>query len=92
VQGDVNGDLRVNVTDAVGLLGHLFRGSPADLPCGSGTLADPGNFALLNVDGDDEVTLTDGVFLLRYLFLEGPPPALGVGCTEIEACDERCSN
>lgn len=64
VRGDANGDGRVNLTDSVAILGHLFQGRP--LEC-----TDSGDF---NDTGD--VNLTDAVAVLDYLFRPGsmPPP------------------
>jgi hypothetical protein len=90
--GDVNQDGILNLSDAIGILGHLFLNSPASLPCGHGTLADPGNRALLDLDGDSKVNIVDAVYALRYLFQSGGPPALGTACTAISGCPEKCSD
>lgn len=64
-RGDVNGDRRVNLADAVTLLNHLFvASSPLDCP-DAGDLDDSGT-----------ILLTDPVYLLNYAFGEdSPPPA-----------------
>jgi hypothetical protein len=64
VRGDPNADAIVNLTDAVFILEHLFRGGPMPL-------------CLDAADTDDTgaVDVTDAVYLLRHLFqgTEGPP-------------------
>lgn len=88
--GDVNQDGRLDISDAVGLLGHLFLGAPEILPCAGGTLADEGNRLLLDVNSDAGVNLTDAVQVLAYLFQGGPPPALGTACIPIPGCPDAC--
>jgi hypothetical protein len=61
--GDLNGDERVNVADAVYLLLYLFSQGRA-----------PWCPALANTNGDVSVNVADAVYLLLYLFREGPPP------------------
>ncbi len=89
--GDANQDARIDLSDAVALLGHLFLGSPAVLPCGDGTLPDAANRQLLDSSGDGRVDLTDAVFLLSHLFLGGLPPALGSECVRIAGCPPACN-
>jgi PKD repeat protein len=89
--GDCNQDGGLDISDAVCLLGHLFLGRPAELPCAGGRVTDPGNRALLNANGDAGVDLTDAVFVLLYLFRGGAPPVLGVACTPIEGCADACA-
>ena len=88
--GDLNQDANVDISDAISLLGHLFLGSPATLPCGDGATGDPANVSLLDVNGDDGVNLTDAIGLLTWLFRGGPPPALGRECVRIPGCPEVC--
>jgi hypothetical protein len=88
--GDINQDGGLDISDAVGILGHLFLGSPSVLPCGDGTLASEGNISLIDTNGDEEVDLTDAVYALLYLFGGGPPPASGTGCVPIPACVDAC--
>lgn len=64
VRGDVNRDTSVNLTDALVLLSHLFRGGPPP------ACEDAGD-----VDDDGRLSLTDGIILLTYLFASGPEPA-----------------
>jgi hypothetical protein len=63
VRGDTNQDGRVNISDALVVIGYLFRDG-APLSC------------LDAADSDDSgrVDLTDAIFFLNHLFLGGPPP------------------
>ena len=88
--GDTNQDGRVDLSDAVSLLGHLFLGTPGRLPCQDGAVGDPGNRVLLDLNGDSGVDLADGIHLLIYLFQGGPQPAAGTECIRIETCPESC--
>ncbi len=66
LRGDANGDARLDISDAVSILGCLFLGRPCPaLECGT------------DVNDDGASDISDAVFLLQYLFLGGPPPA---GC------------
>jgi hypothetical protein len=89
--GDLNGDLRLDLSDAIGLLLHLFGGEAASLPCG-GTLDAGGDLALLDATGEGEVDLADPIRILDYLFLSGPPHVLGEACAPITGCPERCGS
>jgi len=62
IRGDANADGRIDVSDAVALLVHLFLGRP--LACEKAG------------DSNDSGTLdiADAVYLLSYLFAGGPPP------------------
>ncbi|MGQ9590346.1 MAG: hypothetical protein ACUVYA_08635 [Planctomycetota bacterium] len=63
-RGDCNGDRRQDVSDAVALLGFLFRGDRAP-PC----------LEACEVNGDRTPDLSDAVYLLIHIFLGGPGPA-----------------
>ena len=63
LRGDVNQSGEVDLSDAVALLGYLFRGG-----------APPECFAALDADRTGIVELTDAVVILSYLFLDGSPP------------------
>ncbi len=66
-RGDVDGNGRPEITDAVRLLGFLYLGE-AGIPCHDA--ADADDTGLLDIN--------DPVFILGYLFLGGlPPPAPG---------------
>jgi hypothetical protein len=88
VPGDCNLDGRVDISDGICILAHLFLGG-RPLPC-QGGISEGGNKLLLNVDGDRDVNLTDAIFLLRYLFQGGAPPALGEKCIPMEGCPASC--
>jgi len=90
VPGDISQDGRLDLTDAVALLGFLFQGTPAALPCGDGTVADPANLTLLDDNADGGVNLSDAVYILVYLFSGGPPPALGAECVQVAGCEQVC--
>ncbi len=63
-RGETNDDGRIDVSDAVGILGFLFLGNP-EPPC----------LDAADVDDDGVILLTDAIGLLTHLFLGGPPPA-----------------
>lgn len=63
VRGDVDGDLRITVLDAIRLIAILFEGDSRRPPC---------EFAL-DVNADGNVNLTDPVFLLDFLLGLAPP-------------------
>ena len=90
VPGDISQDGRLDLTDAVALLGFLFQGTPATLPCGDGTIADPANLTLLDDNADGGVNLSDAVYILVYLFSGGPPPVLGAECVQVAGCEQVC--
>jgi hypothetical protein len=82
----------VDLSDASGLLTHLFLGDPRTLPCSGGTSRDPGNRQLLDWNGDGQVDMTDAIGQLVHLFRGGPEHALGPisRCVPIEGCPELC--
>jgi hypothetical protein len=61
-RGDVDASGAAELTDAVALLDHLFRGGPA--PCADAS----------DADDDGQLGLTDAVVLLQWLFQGGPAP------------------
>ncbi len=62
VRGDTNGDLGVDLSDAIVILNHLFSGG--DLGCREAA----------NCNSDQTLDLSDGIYLLGYLFGSGPAP------------------
>ncbi len=62
VRGDANGDMSVNIADAVKILDYLFL-------AGSTSCRDA-----LDVNGDGTIAIGDPIYLSSYLFLAGPPP------------------
>lgn len=69
-RGEVNGDGRINLTDALVILRYLFQGGDA-----------PGCLQSADVGGDEQVKLDDAVVLLQYLFQDigTPIPLPGPG-------------
>src|SRR5262249_23738050 len=63
-RGDANGDGRIDISDAVGILTYLFLGG-----------VEPGCLSALDANGDGNLVLTDAVYLLLYLFGSGPAPS-----------------
>jgi hypothetical protein len=92
--GDCNQDRTLDVSDAICLFGFLFLGAPVALPCGDGTVADPGNVRLADWQGDRAIDLSDGIGLLQFLFAGGAPHALAspeapaTGCVPMEGCPD----
>ena len=60
VRGDADSTLRLNVSDAIRIILHLFGGMP--IPC-----EDPAD-----ADDNGEVNVTDVITVLAYLFQRGP--------------------
>ena len=89
--GDCNQDSQLDISDAVCLLGHLFLGSPQDLPCADGEVTNTANRELMNLNGDRSVDLTDAIHVLRYLFQGGPGPVAGGSCLPIVGCPDACT-
>jgi hypothetical protein len=90
-RGDTDGDGKLNITDPVATLGHLFLGT-----------GEPGCLDAADANDDGKINITDPVATLDYLFLGGPPPAApgptsdpcgvdptpddGVSCAEYDGC------
>ncbi|MBI4603709.1 MAG: hypothetical protein HY721_17280 [Planctomycetes bacterium] len=80
VRGDVNSDGSVNVTDAVAVLAHLFRGELA-----------PACWLAADADASGAVDVSDVVQVLVHLFQGGPPPAPPFpDCGAVEAPASLC--
>jgi len=95
--GDMNQDGKLNISDPVAMLDHLFLGSPKfqQLPCehGSASAPGPGDLLLIDVDGNGRINITDPIYLLNYLFNGGPKPILGGledPCVSLGGCPEAC--
>jgi hypothetical protein len=58
VRGDANGDARVDISDAIAMLGQLFLGVPAQPSCASA----------LDANSDGRFDISDGIFVLYFLF------------------------
>ena len=65
IRGDVNYDMKLNVSDLTYLVSYLFKGGPAP-PC----------FEEGDVNGDSTINVSDLTYLVAYLFKGGSPPAL----------------
>jgi hypothetical protein len=63
LRGDANSDCRPNITDAITILDHLFKGEAA-----------PGCPDAADADDNGVLQITDPIFLLQYLFQGGPAP------------------
>ena len=85
IPGDCNQDGTLDLSDVVHLLGFLFQGSPADLPCST----EAANLTLMDCNQDGGIDLSDAVYKLAFLFQGGPPPDQGGGCTEIAGCPQN---
>ncbi len=91
LRGDVDGNGRLEITDAIDVIFYLFgagvlSGGELDCPFVERIVAD--------VDGSGPgPELTDAVVLLSHLFLGGPPPAPpGLACGTVpEADDSWCT-
>jgi hypothetical protein len=62
VRGDATRDGRVDISDAIRILGALFLGSA--LPC----------LDAADTNDDGQLNITDAIYLLGFLFLGGPEP------------------
>lgn len=67
--GDVNGDNKVNLMDAVYIIAYLYRGGPP-----------PVQLNLADVDASCTVIILDVTYLIQYLYRGGPQPL--PGCVE----------
>ncbi len=62
IRGDLTGDLALDISDAIQLLGYLFQGGRLMCPRAG------------DLNLDDSLDLTDPVYILNFLFLGGVPP------------------
>ncbi len=88
--GDCNRDGKIDLSDAVCILGYLFQGTTRSLPCGDGTSSNPSNLKLLDFNGDSKLDISDAVADLSFLFNAGLPHALGTTCVRIDGCGPTC--
>lgn len=63
VEGDANGDGRVNLPDAVYLVNYLFKAG-----------APPNPYLAGDANCSGAVEMNDITFLVNALFMDGPPP------------------
>ncbi|MCP4567199.1 MAG: hypothetical protein GY841_06440 [FCB group bacterium] len=68
--GDANGDIAINVGDAVYMINYVFKGgtAPSQMPAG-------------DANGDCTLNVGDAVFLINYVFKGGDPPICDDMCT-----------
>jgi hypothetical protein len=67
VNGDVNFDGILNVSDVVYLINFVFAGGPYPVPWAAG----------VNIDPSPTVNISDAVYLINYIFAGGPAPGEG---------------
>ena len=70
---DMNGDGRLDISDPVAILNHLFVGGVLP-PCGENTIAHPATLALLDANGSGGIDISDPLYVLGFIFLGGPRP------------------
>lgn len=74
VRGDLNGDLRLDISDPIKLLGYLFVGDQVLCPLAG------------DLNGDSILDLSDAIYGLNYLFNNGRPiPGPFPDCGELPA-------
>lgn len=61
--GDANGDVGINVADAVYLINYVFRGGLAPEPPEAG-----------DANGDGSLNVADAIYLVNFVFRSGPEP------------------
>jgi hypothetical protein len=66
--GDANSDQAANISDAVFLINHVFKGGPAPESCDDA-----------NCNGDATLNISDAVYIVNHIFKGGPPPVCA-GC------------
>jgi hypothetical protein len=64
LQGDANGDKKLNVSDVIYIINYLFKGGPPPNPLESA-----------DANCDSKISVTDVIYLINYLFKGGPKPA-----------------
>jgi hypothetical protein len=64
INGDVDGNLYVDISDVVYLISYIFLSGPAPVPLVSG-----------DVDCSGSVDISDVVYLIGYIFGGGTPPS-----------------
>ena len=61
--GDPSGDNKISVSDAIYIIGYLFKGGDPPDPWIEG-----------DANGDGQISVADVIYLVNYLFKGGPPP------------------
>jgi hypothetical protein len=77
-RGDVNGDARWNLSDAVQSLQYLFRAGE-----------EPSCLQALDCDDNGKIEIADAIYLLNYLFLRGLPPSAPFPFCGIDLTDDQ---
>jgi hypothetical protein len=93
--GDCTQDGRLDLSDAVCLLGFLYLGLPQELPCGNASVEDSANVELLDWSGDGSLDISDAVGSLAWLFAGGslhPAMVPDAACVPILGCPATCSS
>ncbi|MEM7230644.1 MAG: hypothetical protein AAF517_00630 [Planctomycetota bacterium] len=85
---------RIDITDGVCILGHLFLNRPAELPCEGGARSE-GNLALFDLNENGGLESSDAVRVFLYLFSAGEPPPLCdelscSNCVRVDGCADVC--
>jgi hypothetical protein len=91
VPGDGNQDGKLDISDGIHLLNFLFQGTVAKLPCGDGSINNPGNVSLLDSTGDEAIDLSDAVRIFGFLFQGAAPPVFGAECVRIADCADNAA-
>jgi hypothetical protein len=78
LRGDIDANGRVDLSDAIGILGYLFLG---------GTV--PRCMDAVDVDDSGGVNLADAISLLSYLFLGGAPPTVPFPSLGLDPTDDQ---
>jgi len=78
LNGDVNGDQAIDISDAVYLMNFLYLGGPEPAPLACEPFESVKNG---DIDGSGAFEVTDPIRLLNYLFQGGPEPV--EGCPKI---------
>jgi len=63
VPGDANGDLSIDIADAVEVINYIFKEGTA-----------PESLEAADANCDDRVNIGDAVYVISYIFRSGPPP------------------
>lgn len=92
--GDMNADGKLDISDPVAILNHLFLGGGGP-PCGDGSIGDPANLTVLDVSPNSAIDLSDAVYILNFLFLGGEKPINCVDdacpCIRVPGCPSVCA-
>jgi hypothetical protein len=74
LNGDVNGDQAIDISDPVYLINYMYLGGPSPAPLACEPFTDVHNG---DVDGSGSLDITDPIYLLNYMFQGGPAPVEG---------------